>query len=125
MSNENGSDTNNEMTPGTPKEGGSDKILYVLSYPTFGLLGIILFFWKKDDPDARYHGLNSFIYWVAVGIVSTILGIVTGVLPILGCVILPLFSLVTFVYSVYLAMQAHKGEKPVIPYISDMANKYV
>ena len=106
----------------------SDKLLQVLAYPSFGLIGIVLFFTKRDDRESRYHALNSIFFWVAIGIITTVLGFVLGMIPVLGCAvvfILPAINLAAFIYAIMLAMQVHKGETPVIPYITDFAKKYV
>lgn len=99
----------------------SDKILYILSYISMGLVGVILLLIKKDDRTARFHGFNSLFFGLAVFIVNFILGFI----PIIGWMLMPLVSLVAFVYSIYLAYQVHKDENIVIPVITDFAQKYV
>lgn len=98
----------------------SDKLLFTLAYP-IGLIGLILVITRKDEHDAKYHGFNSLFLWLAVLIINFVLGMV----PLIGWMLIPLVSFAAFVYSIVLALQAYKGEFPVIPVITDFAKKYV
>lgn len=99
----------------------SDKILYILSYISMGLVGVILLLIKKEDKTARYHGFNSLFFGLAVFVVNFVLGFI----PVLGWMLMPLVSFAAFIYSVYLAYQVHKDETPVIPVVTEFAQKYV
>ena len=114
------------MPEGT--KDNNDKLMNALAYPTFGIIGLVLILTKKEDPVARYHGFNGLFLWIAVFIIDIAISIIGAIIPPLGCllaIIAPFISLAALVYSIILALNVYnKGEKPVIPIITDFAKKY-
>ena len=116
------------------KEDSTDKLLYTLSYP-IGIIGLVLILTKKENRNARYHGFNSLFLWLAVMVVTTVLGIVIGILSnipglgwiigILGGLVLSVIPLAVLIYSIVLALQVNKGEYPKIPFVTDFAMQYI
>jgi uncharacterized membrane protein len=113
----------------TPKTSSAsdNKVYYLLSYLSWGFVGIILLFLKgKEDPDARYHAFNSIGFGLGVvvlNIVMGILGFTIGRLPGMGCILGIAGMLVFFaagIYSIILAIKAFKGEKPEIPMLTSL-----
>lgn len=116
--------------PPPPSAGGpgmsSDRtIMLILSY--LGILSLIPFFMKKDDPEVQWHAKNGValllaeIVWCVVqfGIVFVhipMLGCVTG---IVGCIVWIGFLAI----SVLCIVKAVNGQRFRIPVITDMAEK--
>jgi uncharacterized membrane protein len=109
-------------------EGGGESsnrtLMIVLSY--LGLLALIPLLMEKDDQEVQWHakhGLVLFATWVILGFV---LGALSAV-PVLGCLsllvslFLPIAALVVHIICI---VKGINGERFVIPFISDFANKF-
>ena len=111
--------------PAPPSASGSgDKtLMLVLAY--LGLLALIPLLTEKDDANVQWHakhGLVQFFFfviiWVIIGVVSS-----TGV----GCVFVflyPIVGLAWLAVTVMSIVKATKGERFMIPGISEFANKF-
>ncbi|MBV8517522.1 MAG: DUF4870 domain-containing protein [Acidobacteria bacterium] len=121
-------------TPPPPPPGGytptpgasSDRTLWlVLSY--LGILSLVPFFAKKDDPEVQWHAKNGVALFgaeIVVWIVLLILGIVLrGVLSCgisaLSCIVWCAF----LVISIICIVKAVGGQRYRIPVITDFAEK--
>lgn len=111
----------------------SDKTaMLVLSY--LGLLALVPLLVEKEDKNVLWHAKNGlvifaafFIAFIGLWIITMILGFVPG----LGC----LFSIVSFIagfgvsigYIVLVIigiMKAVKGERLIVPYVSEYADRF-
>jgi uncharacterized membrane protein len=112
------------VPPPPPAAASGDKtLMLVLSY--LGLLALIPLLTEKDDKNVQWHakhGLVQFFFfviiWVVIGVVSTI-----GV----GCFFVflyPIVGLAWLVVTVLSIIKATKGERFIIPGVSDFANKF-
>jgi uncharacterized membrane protein len=99
--------------------------MVVLAY--LGILSLIPFFMKKDDPDVQWHAKNGValfgaeVVWIIVQTAITLLripmlGCITG---IVGCIVWIGFLAV----SVICIVKAVNRERFRIPVITDMAEK--
>jgi len=111
---------------GSPGSGSSDRtLMVVLSY--LGLLALIPYLTKKEDPDIMWHARNgmgllildiivSVGWWIISIALSRVMSCGTSVI---GCVIwLAILGL-----HVYCIIQAAGGKRPVIPAVTDFAQK--
>jgi uncharacterized membrane protein len=110
--------------PGPGPSGSSDRtLMIVLSY--LGLLALIPYLTKKEDPEIHWHAKNgiglllldivlSIIFWLVDMAISTMIGC-----SFLGC-ILPIALLILHVYCI---IQAVGGKRPNIPVVTDFAQK--
>jgi len=99
--------------------------MLVLSY--LGLLSLIPFFVKKDDPEVQWHAKNG-VALLGAEIVWMILGFVLAFvrIPFLGCGISAISCVVWLGFlglSIFCIMKAVKGERFRIPLITDIAEK--
>ena len=111
---------------GTGSSGGSDRtLMIVLSY--LGLLALIPYLTKKEDPDIMWHARNGMglvildiIVCVGWWIISIVLSrFMSCGTSIIGCVVwLAIFGL-----HVYCIIQAAGGKRPIIPGVTDFAQK--
>jgi len=105
---------------------GSDRtIMLVLSY--LGLLALIPFFMKKDDPEVQWHAKNGLalllaeIVWCVIQVASAFIhipgvGCITG---LVGCIVWIGFVVI----SILCIVKAVNGQRFRIPVITDMAEK--
>ena len=117
--------------PPPPSGGGaqsSDRtVMIVLSY--LGLLALIPLLTKKEDREIQWHAKHGLVLFVAYIIAVVLFQALTFVLPpeiscFFGC--LPGFALfAAYVVVIILAIsKALKGERFLIPGVSDFANKF-
>lgn len=110
--------------PAAPSGGSNDKtLMLVLAY--LGLLALVPLLTEKDDAEVQWHakhGLVQFfafvIVWVVIGIITT-----TGI----GCVFAFLYPIVSLVYLIVIVLsivKATKGQRFILPGISEFADKF-
>ena len=109
--------------PASSGSGDNKTLMLVLSY--LGLLALVPLLTEKNDANIQWHakhGLVQFFFfviiWVVIGIVAS-----TG----LGCIfaiLYPIVGLVWMVVTILSIVKATKGERFIIPGISDFANKF-
>ena len=109
--------------PAPPASSGDKTAMLVLSY--LGLLALIPLLTDKEDANVQWHakhGLVQFFFfvivWVVIGIVSS-----TGI----GCVFILLYPIVGIAWlavTIMSILKATKGERFMIPGVSDFANKF-
>ncbi len=111
--------------------GGSDNrtMMVVLSY--LGLLALIPLLTEKSDPDIQWHAKHGLVLAAAQVVVIVVLAVVYGVLSIitggLACILGPIFGLLflaTLIPFVLCIAKALKGERFLIPGLSDFANRF-
>jgi uncharacterized membrane protein len=111
---------------GGTASGGSDRtLMIVLSY--IGILSLIPYLMKKDDPEVYWHAKNGFalflveVVWIVIRIVFVFVRI-----PFLGCgmwAISCVISLGFLVLSILCIMKGINGQRFRIPFITDFAEK--
>ncbi|MCM2268930.1 MAG: DUF4870 domain-containing protein [Thermoanaerobaculia bacterium] len=110
--------------PAAPASGSNDKtLMLVLSY--LGLLALIPLLTEKDDANVQWHakhGLVQFFFFVILSVVISVISS-TGI----GCIfalLYPVLGLAWLVVCVLSIVKATKGERFIIPGVSDFANKF-
>lgn len=99
--------------------------MLVLSY--LGILSLIPFFVKKDDPEVQWHAKNGVALFgaeVVIWIVLLILGI--ALRGVLGCglgIIQCVIWIAFLVISIMCIMKAVNGQRMRLPVITDFAEK--
>lgn len=117
--------------PPPPMTGGtspsSDRtLMLVLSY--LGLLALIPYLTKKEDPEIHWHAKNGVGLLILDVVVWVVFMIITWVLPsnLLGCGVGMIQCVVwigILVLHVYCIIQAVGGKRPRIPVVTDFAEK--
>ncbi len=111
--------------PGGPGPNSDRTIMLILSY--LGILALIPFFMKKDDPEVQWHAKNGValllaeIVWCIIQFGSVFIhvpgvGCITG---LVGCIVWIGFLALT----VLCIVKAVNGQRFRIPVITDMAEK--
>ncbi len=109
--------------PAAPAGSGDKTLMLVLAY--LGLLALIPLLTEKEDANVQWHakhGLVQFFFfviiWVVIGIITS-----TGV----GCFFVflyPIVGLAWLLVTVMSIVKATKGERFMIPGVSEFANKF-
>jgi uncharacterized membrane protein len=112
--------------PETPAQQSSNQpIMLVLSY--LGLLALIPLLVEKDDAEVQWHaknGLLMFAGWIVLWIVLMILNFVPVLGTILSCGLLPILMLVIVVIHVIAIVKALKGERFMMPLVSEYVDQW-
>jgi len=70
---------------------------------------------QEEDPLVKFHSQQAIIFAVALVAVSLVLGII----PILGWIIVPFWTLASFAAWLFLIFKAYQGEEYKIPWLTD------
>ncbi len=117
--------------PGATPPGGVSPnrgIMLVLAY--LGLLAIIPLVVEKNDPEVQWHAKHGLVLTVLdfiVCVVVSIVLVIVGHIPVLGCftwLLWPLLLLAILVLHVICIVKATKGERFLIPGVSEYANRF-
>lgn len=100
-----------------------DMLMCVLSY--LGILALVPFFVKKDDPFISWHARQGVLLFVVCFIAYLVL-FVFSLVPFFGLLTLPLYLLLfvaIVAVSIYCIVQACQGKKWPIPILSQFLDK--
>jgi uncharacterized membrane protein len=98
-------------------------IIYGLTW-VGGLLGLFVF--GKDDPELKWHGARSIVLWVPLMILTYILGLIFGFIPVVKYIVpllLDIALVVTWVYCLYKAWST-AGSRFSIPLLGPIIDPY-
>jgi len=112
-----------DTTPNTEKSstGLEANLAGALTYVLGPITGILFLVLEKESKFVRFHAMQSTITFVALFVISLVLGMI----PILGWLMLLPFQLLVLVLWVFLMFKAFKGEKYKLPTIGDLAERQV
>lgn len=113
---------------GTPPPPGAASpnraIMLVLAYlPPLSVIPLVI---EKDDPEVQWHAKHGLVLFVAYVILFIILGVLAQI-PFLGCIFaiaFPVLSLAILLFHIFLIIKANKGERVLIPGVSEYANRF-
>ena len=121
------SDTPESPPPSPPsqQESSNRTIMLILSY--LGILALIPLLVEKEDADIQWHakhGLVLMVGWIVLSIALAILSSFPYIGMFLGCAVGPLLWLVILIIQIVAMLKALKGERLIIPVISEYADKW-
>ena len=96
------------------------KVCALLAYL---LVGIIWYFADekmKKNNFAKYHAKQALVLLI----VSVVGSLVLGIIPVLGWIVLPFFSLATVIFAVLGIINAANGAQKELPVIGQFADKF-
>jgi uncharacterized membrane protein len=88
----------------------NDNLMGAVAYLLGPVTGILLLLTEKKNPFIRFHAMQSTIVFIGTFIASLV--------PVIGWLIMPI---VTLVLWVFLMWKAFSGEKYKLPYVGDFA----
>jgi uncharacterized membrane protein len=111
--------------PASPAPDSNRTIMLVLAY--LGILGLIPLLVEKNDKEVQWHAKNGLVLFAAWVVLWLLDFFVIWTLHILGC----LYSIfMFFVWILYLVLivlgiaKALKGQRLVVPFLSQFADKF-
>lgn len=113
--------------PAPPPMSASQQKTLMLVLAYFWILALIPLLVEKNDREVQWHAKHGLVLCVAEFILYTALGIMAGILHFLWVIFLPLFPILALgilVLHVIAILKALKGERLIIPGISEYANKF-
>ncbi|HEX6350509.1 MAG TPA: hypothetical protein VF160_14095 [Candidatus Dormibacteraeota bacterium] len=116
-----------QMQPAA-RSGGIDRktgaaLIYGLTW-VGGLLGLFVF--GKDDPELKWHGARSLVLWLPLMILTWILGLIFGFIPVVKYIVpllLDIVLVVTWIYCLYKAWTT-AGSRFSIPGFGPIVDPY-
>ena len=119
------------MTEPTPAASAASNrnIMIVLSY--LWILALVPLLVEKEDKEVQWHAKHGivlmvaeFVFWIAANIVVAMLGAVTAGLGCIAAIFIPLIGLLFIVVHGVAMVKGVRGQRLIIPTISDFANKF-
>lgn len=113
------------VTPPPPPPGAQSSnrsVMIVLAY--LWILALIPLLMEQDDQDVRWHAKHGLVLLGAEIVAFLALGILSGLSGGLGCLLVPLAQLGVLVFHVMCIAKALKGERLLVPGLSDFASKF-
>ena len=102
---------------GKSSTGLDENIAALISILFAPISSIVFFLIEKDSKFVRFHALQSGI--LAVGLF--LLNIILGFIPIIGWLLLMILPLATLILYVYMLVKAYQGEWFELPVIGQIA----
>ncbi len=99
--------------------------MLVLAY--LGIFALIPLLVEKEDAEVQWHakhGLVLLVSWIVIGMIVAILSLMPFVGWVLGCAVAPFMWLVILIIQIVGMIKALKGERLIIPGISDYADRW-
>ncbi|HIE94170.1 MAG TPA: hypothetical protein EYQ83_15400 [Acidobacteria bacterium] len=96
--------------------------MIVLSY--LWILALIPLLTEQDDKDVRWHAKHGLVLLGSEIAAFIAIGILSGLSGGLGCLLVPLAQLGILVFHVVCIAKALKGERLLVPGLSDFADKF-
>jgi uncharacterized membrane protein len=107
------------MAPAQSSGGLATNLASALSYLFIPAIIFLVMEPYNKDRTIRFHSFQALF----LGVASIIGHIVLGMVPFIGWIILPFFSLAVFIVAVVAAIKAYQGSKIMLPVIGAMAEK--
>ena len=114
-----------KATPGTSPAtnvqgaGLTDNLAGLLAYLFIPAIIFLVMEPYNRNSFVRFHSFQALF----LGLASIVGHIALGLIPVVGWIILPFFSLLVFIVAVIGAIQAFKGNRWHIPVLGDLAEK--
>ena len=100
--------------------GLPENIAGLLCYLLGWVSGLVFFLIEKQSDFVKYHATQSVIVFGTL----TLASIAIGVVPFIGGLLAPLFSLLAFALWIILMIKAFQHTRYKLPWAGDLAEKY-
>jgi uncharacterized membrane protein len=119
------------MTDVTPSGQASSNrgVMIVLSY--LWILALVPLLTEKEDKDVQWHAKHGIVlmvaeivFWIVFTILTNIIAFATFGLGCLVSLLGPIIALVFLVIHIMAIMKGVNGQRFLIPYISEYADKF-
>lgn len=109
------------LMAGSSSTGLPSNVGGALSYLFGCFSGVFFLLVERRDAYVRFHAAQSTITFLAVVVISLVLGSVPGI----GWLLSGVFSLMTFVLWAVLIFKAFTGERYKLPYVGEFADRQI
>ena len=113
--------------PSPPSQQPSPNRVPMLILAYLGIFALIPLLVEKGDSEVQWHakhGLVLLISWIVLAMVVAMLGQMPVVGGVLGCAVAPFLWLVLCIVQIVGMVKALRGERMIIPGISDYADRW-
>ena len=114
--------------PPAPSSAGGDatnrNVMIVLAY--LGPLALIPLLVEKDDQEVQWHAKHGLVLMVTWIVVFIVLAILMNI-PVVGCLIVPLYfvvALAVLILHIMCIVKGINGERFKLPVVSDFASSF-
>jgi len=119
--------TDQPSAPPPPPAAGAKQqntVMLVLAY--LWILALVPLLVEKEDREVQWHAKHGLVILAAEIVIGIAMAIITSlpVLGVVGCAIYPLLWIVDLVLRVMCIVKATKGERLIIPGVSQYADKF-
>ena len=118
-----------EPTPAAAAPSSNRSVMIVLSY--LWILALVPLLVEKEDKEVQWHAKHGLVlmvaeivFWIAMTIVSGVLGAITSGVGCIFGLFMPLFSLAFLVLHVMAIVKGVNGQRFTLPYISQYADQF-
>ena len=105
--------------------GLDEKQASAVAYLGLFVTGIIFLVLEKSNKVVRFHAMQSTLVFIALGIVSWLVGLLFGGIPVIGWLLVQAIRLIIFASWVFLMYMAYKGTDFKVPVIGEVAWKQI
>ena len=96
--------------------------MIVLAY--LWILALVPLLVEKDDPEIQWHAKHGLVLFGCEIVAYVIIGVLSSVLTCLGCVFYGVVPLVFVVIRILAIVKGIKGERFIIPGVSQFADQF-
>lgn len=107
----------------SPPADSNRTVMLILAY--LWVLALVPYLTEKDDPEVKWHARHGLVLLAAEIVLWVVLTLV-GMLPMVGCLITPLFVLVPLaavIVRIVAVLKALEGKRFLIPGVSHYADQ--
>jgi len=105
--------------------GLNENVAGALCYALFFFSGIVILVMEKENKFVRFHALQSALWFMLLGVLSTVVGWIIGWIPLIGWLSGNIIWLITVLSWAFLMYNAFMGKKFKIPMVGDTAEAQV
>ena len=109
------------MTNKKTKLGIAENLEALLCYAGVWITGIVFLLIEKENNFVRFHAMQSVLTFLGLFVI----GLVTGIIPVLGTVINLLITPLGLILWILLMYKAYQGEAYKLPVVGDIAEEQV
>ncbi|SDJ79148.1 DUF4870 domain-containing protein [Salimicrobium halophilum] len=108
---------NDARSPAPSSTGLQENVGGLLAYLLGFITGIIFLLVEKENSFIRFHAMQSTIVFGGI----FVLGLVTGMIPIIGWIIGILLSPISLILWIFLMYKAYNKERYHLPMVGEMS----
>lgn len=97
----------------------------LLCYLAGWITGIVFLVLEKENQFVRFHAVQSIVTFGAYTVVSVVVSLVFGLIPVFGLVVNWLLGVAALAVWILLMVKAYQGQRYKLPWAGDFAEKHL